>query len=274
MLSELDAHRHGRRQIMQQYQALQDKLKAASRDKEELHRRCEELAASQRMLEEALAWATSSLDGQRSGVQETRANADALAAQLRESRAREQQLEQHLAAQAEWIAQMEPKARQGQADQEKTWSASLRQSRERETELDRQVQLQAVQISRQEIQVRQGEQARSELCEGMERIEQVADTLRSDVVRGHEAMASLRERDQQVVSLEKQLAEARLCLEAFSSGAGDFLRERAPGSNIGPRPVVDVARAYGHAGAHRAKLLNHFGGLQDLMDEQQGGLVR
>jgi len=272
MLSELDAHRHGRRQIMQQYRALQDKLKAEHQDKDELHRRCEQLASSQKMLEEALAWATSSLDGQRSGVQETRANADALAVQLKESRAREHQLEQQLGAQAECIAQLEPKARQ--ADQEKNLSASLRQSRERETELERQVQLQAVQMSRLELQVRQGQQARSELCEGMERIEQVADTLRSDVVRGHEAMASLREREQQVASLEKQLAEARLCLEAFSSGAGDFLRERAPGSAAAPRAVVDVARAYGHAGVDRAKLLSHFGGFQDLMAEQPGGLVR
>lgn len=229
LLEELDAHRQGRRQFMQQYYDLEAAFNAERARTDELHARCEASEAAQRQLQEALSFARHSLEGFESHVREVEV--------LRETAG--------------------------------TLTEQLRRSREREAELERQLQLERERTSTLEMQVSQGEQERHELYEGLERMETVTDSLRSDVVHGCEAVVLLRQRDHQVTALENQLAEARLCLESLSCGAGALLRTAdrcgTDLTAVGRAADVDLVASCSQAGTYRSKLLSHFGGFDDLV---------
>lgn len=185
ILAELEAHRKGRGQLIQQYRELEAEYAAECRRGQELRVRCEDLHRTGTHLREQLEAAVAQYGVRTKEAEEHAARAGFLEAQLQEQQERESGLRRDLKECAERARRLELQAQQGEEERKELQDAVLRAQRSCET-------------------------AREEAAASRE-----ADLL--------SFRAQLRERDDCCAVLQEKLQEARACLEALTQGANAFL---------------------------------------------------
>jgi len=198
MLDELQAHREGRGQLIQEYRDLQAELEAERRLSEELRAKNQESSASAERLREEVAWIASRLERQTREAEEHASRERALAEELRDSREQGAGLKREQRIHVEQLRRLEAQVQQGDEERKDLHEDLIRAERS-------------------------AEQARSDL------------RLARDAELGH-CQAALRRSEGQVVDLEAQLEEARAYIDSFSRGASSFLNRDHRGNGGGSGP--------------------------------------
>lgn len=198
MLDELQAHREGRGQLIQEYRDLQAELEAERRLSEELRAKNQESSASAERLREEVAWIASRLERQTREAEEHASRERALAEELRDSREHGAGLKREQRIHVEQLRRLEAQVQQGDEERKDLHEDLIRAERS-------------------------AEQARSDL------------RLARDAELGH-CQAALRRSEGQVVDLEAQLEEARAYMDSFSRGASAFLNRDHRGNGGGSGP--------------------------------------
>lgn len=185
MLDELDLHRRGRTQLIQQYRELEGELVAERQRGQEVERRAEDAESALGQLEQELASVSARLRSQVAIGGELQAKVQVLTEQLSESQDKGAGLRREVWAQSERTRRLEQQAEQEQEERRELADGLMRA----ET-----------------------------LVEGLR-----AGAAHHDArVERYEAMAM--EKDARILVLDSQVTEAHGCIEALSRGASEYLR--------------------------------------------------
>eukprot|EP00747_Dinoflagellata_sp_TGD_P166088 gnl/TRDRNA2_/TRDRNA2_188343_c0_seq1.p1 gnl/TRDRNA2_/TRDRNA2_188343_c0~~gnl/TRDRNA2_/TRDRNA2_188343_c0_seq1.p1 ORF type:complete len:619 (-),score=134.01 gnl/TRDRNA2_/TRDRNA2_188343_c0_seq1:127-1809(-) len=189
ILDELDAHRRGRGQLIQQYRELEQELLAERQQSQEAHARLQESSLELEHMQQELA--------KTSGLQQR------LERELEDAKERVRVLTEH-----------------------------LKQSQERCSGVKQELMKETEKSKRYKQQIEDEEDEKQELRKKIVNVENALESVRVEAAmkgtNGDQYEAMIKERDEQILTYEAQLTQARAVIESLSRGATDFLRMGGP----------------------------------------------